>query len=345
MSESEQENAGKVIVHKVDVNQIDSKELEKLKELNAIRFSDSPVKTPLDAAAAFLTMKNYPTAERTKELLKYNPPLNQVEDKKGASPLTYAVMFADDVEVVWLLLDAGADISKKTKNGWDIFELGVAKSQQPEIISYILTRFPKNKEGLSQLLLKAVANNSNVDVIKVLLDMGADVNYMNEQGVHSLRAVMNNPSLEVIQLLLDAGAEINASDHSGITPLMDAAATCKDPRVFEMLLNAGADPKMSDNNGYTAFLHAVMFNDSEEVMDILDSVYHDHKQLDIALYLVTRYTTKSSVVGKLMDMGASLEYKDKDGKSAYDWAQKNSNPVIREQFDEFVVIHPKKHSI
>lgn len=333
MSEKENKKKGKIICRTVDLNKIPPEKLEKLKEMNAISFPNSPIDSPIKAGNEFMKMENYPTAEQTKELLKLNPPLNQMEDEKGASPLAYAVMFAKDVEVVKLLLDAGADINKKAKNGWNIFMLCVARSQTPEIISYLLTRFPKNKKEISELLLNAVASSTNTDIIKVLLDKGADINYKNEKGITPLRASMNTYSPKVIKFLINEGAQINMADNNGTTPLIDAATGCKDTKVFEILLQAGANPKLVDKNGLSALIYAATYNSSEEVIDILDSVYPDQKQLDKALYMAARYNTSTAVIGKLLDLGATLEFKDNNGENAYDWGKRNSNMEVRKQFE------------
>ena len=333
MSETENKKNDKIICHRVDLNKIPPEKLETLKKMNAISFDDSPIDSPLRAASAFIRTSNYPTAEQTKKYLTLNPPLNQIEDENGGSPLAYAVMYAQEVEVIKLLLEAGADINKKANNGWDIFMLGVARSQKPEVISYILTRFPKDKETLSKLLLIAAMNNKNIDIIKLLLDKGAEVNYKNEKGITSIRAALGQQSPEIIQLLLDHGANVNARDINGATPLMDAAATCENPKIFEILLNAGADPEMKDYKNNTALIYAAIWSSSGEVIDILDSVYPEQFNLNKALYMAAKNSTKSDVVGKLMDLGASFDFKDADGKTAYDWAQTNTNPEIRRQFE------------
>ncbi len=55
--------------------------------------------------------------------------------------------------------------------------------------------------------------------------------------------------LEVVRLLLAAGADVNARDHQGNTALILAA---NDLEQTELLLNAGADPNASNLKGKTA---------------------------------------------------------------------------------------------
>jgi ankyrin repeat protein len=58
---------------------------------------------------------------------------------------------------------------------------------------------------------------------------------------------------DLIRALLDAGADVNARDVRGMTPLMLAIATDRpDKAVIRMLLDHGADPQIKNNKGETA---------------------------------------------------------------------------------------------
>ncbi|WP_122440539.1 ankyrin repeat domain-containing protein [Mycobacterium attenuatum] len=53
-----------------------------------------------------------------------------------------------------------------------------------------------------------------------LLDAGADVNVIDEQGVTALHFAAKGESDEVVRLLPDAGADVDASSNKGETPLI-----------------------------------------------------------------------------------------------------------------------------
>jgi len=58
---------------------------------------------------------------------------------------------------------------------------------------------------------------------------------------------------ELIKMLLDAGADVNARDVRGMTPLMLAVATDRaDPEIVKMLLGKGADRQIKSKAGETA---------------------------------------------------------------------------------------------
>jgi hypothetical protein len=53
----------------------------------------------------------------------------------------------------------------------------------------------------------------------LLLDAGADVNALDEEDCAALHVAAMNDRLDVIKLLLNAGPEMNISDNEGKTPL------------------------------------------------------------------------------------------------------------------------------
>ena len=69
-------------------------------------------------------------------------------------------------------------------------------------------------------------------------------------------AAWENQNPEVIKVLLEAGANVDARDKWGLTPLMQAARKNQNPEVIKVLLDGGADGKIRCKNGKTAFDYA-----------------------------------------------------------------------------------------
>jgi ankyrin repeat protein len=105
--------------------------------------------------------------------------------------------------------------------------------------------------------LKAAAWNGQLEMIRLLIDRGADVRHRNAHGFTALHCAVGSPpsdqehQAKCVQLLLDGGAEVNAIDNSGGTTLMGAAWFDALPSV-ELLLRAGADATIKDQKGRTA---------------------------------------------------------------------------------------------
>jgi ankyrin repeat protein len=85
---------------------------------------------------------------------------------------------------------------------------------------------------------------------KLLLDRGADA----DGG--ALHAAARNARLELVRMLLEAGADVNRRDrHAGRTPLHAAVAAGPDgdaPEIVRLLLTAGADVNATTNDGASA---------------------------------------------------------------------------------------------
>jgi uncharacterized protein len=90
-------------------------------------------------------------------------------------------------------------------------------------------------------LLKAGANPN-----------GASRNPMKVAPIHSAAANRDaNTGLEMIRMLLDHGAEVNVAQQGGWTPLQEAAAH-GNIELVRLLLDHGADKNARAENGKTA---------------------------------------------------------------------------------------------
>ena len=149
------------------------------------------------------------------------------EDLKGAIPLQYASQ-SGRPEIVALLLGAGADVNRKSHWGSSPLELAVEMS------------------------------SGNVEIAKLLIAAGANVNA--ESGGYSvLNIAAQDSSADVLKLLLDRGADPNHAEPRGTTAIYWAALNC-DVEKTEMLLEHRADPNKTNDQGKKAFDVAHMTN-------------------------------------------------------------------------------------
>ena len=113
-------------------------------------------------------------------------------------------------------------------------------------------------------LLHAAAEGLQLDVIKLLLSAGANVNNSSKWLISPLISALTVSGLgrelqRTVTGLIDLGANINYRDADGMTPLMYASMR---PGVasVQMLIKAGANPRAMDSEGFTALHHACMMN-------------------------------------------------------------------------------------
>jgi len=106
-------------------------------------------------------------------------------------------------------------------------------------------------DGFSPLALAAFFGRRGC--VAALLGRGADVHQRaaNPLRVQPLHSAAVAADVEIVRALLDAGADVDARQQAGVTPLMGAAAGGA-VELVRLLLDAGADPSLKDDAGRTA---------------------------------------------------------------------------------------------
>jgi ankyrin repeat protein len=106
-------------------------------------------------------------------------------------------------------------------------------------------------------------------IVERLLDAGVDPNTALPEGETSLMTAARTGGLEVVKLLLERGADVNAREQwKGQTALMWAAAQ-KHGGVAEILIAHGADVTARSRAGFTPLLFALRAGDAASVSALL----------------------------------------------------------------------------
>lgn len=146
-------------------------------------------RTPLhDAMVENVSKSHFKVAEI---LLKNGASVN-ARDYQGRTPLNFLVR-RGNVKIAQLFLSFGADVHVIDTQGCN-------------------------------LLFSAAGYNDDEKVMKLLVDLGLDVNHHNAKGQTPLHWACNLDfdNLKTVKFLLDSGANMNAVDHRGYTPLIEA---------------------------------------------------------------------------------------------------------------------------
>ncbi len=156
----------------------------------------------------------------------------------------------DRPEVVEKLLVRGFDPNTPNEKGVAGLLLAI-QSESPKS-AMVLAKHPQtqvntpNSQGETPLMLAAI--NNQLDLAKVLIQRGADVN---KPGWTPLHYAATRGHREMMRLLLDNEAYIDSESANGTTPLMMAAYYAS-PLAVKLLLEEGADPVLVNSANVSA---------------------------------------------------------------------------------------------
>jgi len=102
--------------------------------------------------------------------------------------------------------------------------------------------------GLGRTPLHFACEKGHLEVVRLLMDRGADLEKADNTGCTPLLIACGRGHLEVARLLLDRGADTEKADSNGETPLSDACYKGH-LEVARLLIDRGANKEAADENG------------------------------------------------------------------------------------------------
>lgn len=131
-----------------------------------------------------------------------------------------------------------------------------------------------NTMNSDMLVLQYAAEYSNVDIVKLLIDHGADPLQTNIHGQDAMGSAIIGNNIEIVQYFLDNhfdASYVNVDDNVfQRTPLMYAAGHER-PEITQLLINSGADLNAQDQMGQTALMWAASYNHVETARVLLEN--------------------------------------------------------------------------
>ena len=230
----------------------------------------------------------------------------------------------------------GADVNAKNDNfdGWTALMYALCDNKDIEIIKALLdagadVKIIDNNETTT--LMHGARYHDNPEVIKMLMENGVDIDAKNDADWTALMyAVTHNRNREIIKLLIDAGADVRVTDSKGRTLLM--LARYQNPEIIKVLAESGVDILAKDDDDRTALHHAAdVFNQNPELIKSLIElgIKVNAKDNDgLTALMVAANNRNSEVVQELINAGADVNAKSFIGMTALMFAAKRGDSKI-----------------
>jgi cytohesin len=247
---------------------------------------------------------------KVQALLAEHPELLEEPDGRGSTPLAAAIVGGDE-EMAALLLEAGADPHHRAGrlSPLDLgFYMDCQRGGTARVKFFQDHGVPLDPDApvLGRPKLLVAAPLGNAEMVRLLLEAGADASVSGPRGMTPLGDAARNARHELVGLLLEAGADPNAPGLMGRSPLRWAVQRGH-ADVVTSLLEAGGDPSHVDPESGRGLLHdAAIFGHLGIAGALLDAGA-DPGALDSAartpLYFAARYG-HGAVAETLMAAGA-----------------------------------------
>ncbi|MBQ7606699.1 MAG: ankyrin repeat domain-containing protein, partial [Desulfovibrionaceae bacterium] len=177
------------------------------------------------------------------------------------------------------------------------------------------------------LMLALCALKPNPDVIRLLVNAGADINAKDKSGRTALHLAPGSHDAELAKILLSAGADCNAQTTDGLTPLMTGIMNRNSsPEFIQLLLDACANENVRSNSGGTARSYAFKRKQNAIILSVLKAEkcrkLRGEKNLSSSgeegktdLMRALELENCAEIVEMLLFLGESVNARDENGKT------------------------------
>lgn len=261
-------------------------------------------------------------------LLKHGANVNSV-DQNGWTALHFAAAIGH-IPVVRELLQHEAEINTLTPEGSTALHLAIQPGYHR-----ITELFLEERAGTKEFqLLSGVPRSPDIEMVRELLNNGADINAKDNYGftpLHAAVAIAWEGQEKFKELLSRDDIDVNIPDKDGWTALHWAVHLQKADMVNE-LLAAGANVNLQNADGWTPLHIAIdpYYLKSGKIIgsqEIIKKLLEQHPDLTLttnkgwtALHVAATAIGMCTTIGNLIDAGADQSAVDIEGHTPWDLA-------------------------
>lgn len=290
------------------------------------------------------------------------------KDSDGQTPLHIAIIKDSPFEYIQYLIDSGADVNARNKNGDSVLYLAVKKNKK-DVGDLLLSRnadiFATNTENNSPLrialteggevqdwlitsrTLNIVDGSGNTplhyaaewnlkEALSSLIQKGANVNAVNSNGESALFSAVKADSPEIIQLLVENGIITDTRsnltrDHLGNTPL-HYAVKWNSLNAAQSIISLGFDVNSQNLSGKTALSDSAR-SGKIEMTQLLIQFGANVNSADISgktALIDSIQSGNEEMISLLLQNGANPQIQEMNGRNAYHEAALTANTKVIE---------------
>jgi len=259
--------------------------------------SKSPDKMQLNSSLFSVVSRGDDTAVR--DLLKKGADAN-ARDDNGCTPIARAAS-GGYVATVRLLLESGADVNTPCNHGPNALSLASSRGQEAIVLLLLEKGADVNRVGQQGLYpISDAIEAGHAGIFRALIEHGAEINVRYSYYTPLIHAAQKGRA-EIVKMLLDRGADVRAIDHNGMSALLQAIDKGY-PEIAKMLIERGSDVNIRAGNGSRPLALARSMR-QESVMQALTAAGATERAgpPDPFIQAAARESTKVAQVKKMLE--------------------------------------------
>jgi len=178
----------------------------------------------------------------------------------------------------------------------------------------------------------------NLNIVKLLVDNGADINKKNKYGDTPLTISCEKGNFDIIKYLVEKGADINLFNSTGTSPLniLCRKSSENSLKIMDYLItkNESCIDKI-DKNYNTPLLMSCYFNNKKMIKYLIrySNINIQNNYQDSSL-IISCYFDNSTIVGYLIEKNANEYLKNIYGDICFSIAKKLKNENSLKKLEE-----------